>query len=67
MALMTATFADLRKNLDHYLDGVVDDCDKLIVPRAGSNGVIFISLKEYNALMDRCGRDSGNSEYLTEP
>jgi PHD/YefM family antitoxin component YafN of YafNO toxin-antitoxin module len=54
MNLITATVADLRKNLEHYLNRVVDGNDKLIVPRKDSKGVIFISLCEYNDLVARC-------------
>lgn len=50
--MKTANFTDLRKNLKHYLDQVVEDSDRLIVPRSGGKGVVMMSLDEYNALAE---------------
>jgi antitoxin YefM len=50
--MRTANFTDLRKNLRQYLDQVVEDSDKLIIPRSGGNGVIMMSLAEYNSIAE---------------
>lgn len=50
--MKTANFTDFRKNLKHYLDSVIDDADRLIIPRSGGKGVIVMSLDEYNAIAE---------------
>jgi antitoxin YefM len=47
-----ASFTDLRNNLKSYLDGVINDCEPLIVNRSKSNRVVIISLEEYNAITE---------------
>ena len=55
--MRTATCTDLRNNLKSYLDGVVSNCEPLIVHRPADAGVVVISLAEYNAVKE--------TEYLT--
>ena len=43
---------ELRSNLKHYLDGVVNDNEPLLVHRAGNESVVVISLDEYNAIKE---------------
>ncbi len=50
--MRTANFTDLRKNLKQYLDQVIEDSDRLIVPRSGGKGVVMMSLDEYNAIAE---------------
>ncbi len=50
--MRTANFTDLRKNLKQYLDQVIEDSDRLIVPRSGGKGVVMMSLDEYNSLAE---------------
>ncbi len=50
--MRTANFTDLRKNLKQYLDQVIEDSDRLIVPRSGGKGVVMMSLDEYNSLVE---------------
>jgi len=50
--MRTANYTELRKNLKVYLDSVIDDCEPLIVNRSGNNGVVIISLDEYNAIRE---------------
>jgi antitoxin YefM len=52
MAMRTANYSDLRKNLKHYLDQVIEDTDRLIIPRNGGDGVIMMSLREYNSIAE---------------
>jgi antitoxin YefM len=47
--MRTATYTDLRNNLKSYLDGVVNDCEPLIIHRPANTSVVVISLAEYNA------------------
>jgi len=50
--MKTANYTDLRKNLKGYLDGVVDDCEPLIIHRPANTSVVVISLNEYNSLKE---------------
>ena len=55
--MRTANYTELRNNLKGYIDSVINDSEPLIVPRFGNNGVVIISLDEYNAIKE--------TEYLT--
>jgi len=55
--MRTANYTDLRNNLKSYLDGVVNNCEPLIVHRQANTSVVVISLDEYNAMKE--------TEYLT--
>jgi len=55
--MKTATYTDLRSNLKSYLDGVVNNCEPLIIHRPANTSVVVISLDEYNATKE--------TEYLT--
>jgi len=55
--MRTANYTDLRNNLKSYLDGVVNNCEPLIVHRPANTSVVVISLDEYNAMKE--------TEYLT--
>jgi len=50
--MRTANYTDLRKNLKGYLDGVVNDCEPLIVHRPANTSVVVMSLNEYNSLKE---------------
>ena len=50
--MRTTNYTELRNNLKCYLDRVVDDSEPLIVNRCGNNGVVIISLDEYNAIKE---------------
>ena len=50
--MRTANYTDLRNNLKSYLDGVVDNCEPLIVHRPANTSVVVISLAEYNAMKE---------------
>lgn len=51
-SMRTANYSELRSNLKHYLDGVVNDNEPLLVHRAGNESVVVISLDEYNAIKE---------------
>jgi len=55
--MRTANYTDLRNNLKNYLDGVINNCEPLIVNRPGNTSVIIIPLEEYDAIKE--------TEYLT--
>lgn len=50
--MKTANYSDLRSNLKGFLDGVVNNCEPLIIHRSGGNSVVVISLEEYNAIKE---------------
>jgi antitoxin YefM len=45
-------YTDLRNNLKHWLDKVVDDVNALVIKRKGSKDLVLISLDEYNSLKE---------------
>ena len=48
--MLTATISDFRKNIKRYLDRVTENFETLIINRGKDNGVVIISLDEYNSL-----------------
>ncbi len=48
--MLTATISDFRKDIRKYLDSVTDNFETLIINRGKNNGVVVISLDEYNSL-----------------
>jgi antitoxin YefM len=50
--MRTANYSELRNNLKHYLDGVINDSEPLLVHRSGSESVVIISLDEYNSIKE---------------
>lgn len=51
--MRTTNYTDLRNNLKHHLDSVVQDNTPLIVQRPNGESVVVIPLEDYNALMKR--------------
>ena len=45
-------YTDLRANLKHWLDKVINDVSTLVVKRKGGQDLVLISLKEYNSLKE---------------
>jgi len=45
-------YTDLRSNLKHWLDKVIDDVNELVIKRKGSKDLVLISLDEYNSLKE---------------
>ncbi len=45
------TVSDFRKDIKAHLDDVVNNVEPLVIKRSKNNGVVVISLDEYNALL----------------
>ncbi len=48
--MITTTISDFRKDIKRYLDSVIKNFETLIINRGKDNGVVIMSLKEYNSL-----------------
>ncbi len=48
--MLSTTLSDFRKNLKDHLDRVTNDFETLIINRGKNNGVVIMSLHEYNSL-----------------
>lgn len=48
--MLITTISDFRKDIKKYLDNVTKDFETLIINRGKDNGVVIISLDEYNSL-----------------
>jgi antitoxin YefM len=48
--MLTTTLSDFRKDIKRYLDNVTKNFETLIINRGKDNGVVIISLDEYNSL-----------------
>ncbi|MEE9438635.1 MAG: type II toxin-antitoxin system prevent-host-death family antitoxin [Saprospiraceae bacterium] len=60
-------YTELRLNLKHWLDSVVDDVEELIIKRKDQKDLVLISLDEYNSLVETNYLLSGkNREVLLE-
>ncbi len=60
-------YTDLRLNLKHWLDSVVDNVEEVIIKRKGQKDLVLISLEEYNSLVETNYLLSGkNREVLLE-
>lgn len=49
--MMTTTISTFRKDLKAFIDKVSDNFETLIINRGENDGVVVMSLSEYNALM----------------
>jgi len=48
--MITTTISDFRKDIKRYLDRVTKNYETLIINRGKDNGVVIMSLDEYNSL-----------------
>jgi len=48
--MLTTSISDFRKDIKRYFDKVTDDSETLIINRGKDNGVVIMSLNEYNSL-----------------
>jgi len=48
--MITTSISDFRKDIKRYLDNVTKNFETLIINRGKDNGVVVISLDEYNSL-----------------
>lgn len=48
--MLTTSISDFRKDIKRYLDKVTQNFETLIINRGKDNGVVIMSLTEYNSL-----------------
>jgi antitoxin YefM len=48
--MLIASISEFRKNIKDYFDQVTSNFETLIINKGKSNGVVIMSLKEYNSL-----------------
>ena len=48
--MLTTSISDFRKDIKRYFDNVTQNFETLIINRGKDNGVVIISLSEYNSL-----------------
>ena len=48
--MLTTTLSDFRKDIKKYFDRVTQNFEILIINRGKDNGVVIMSLAEYNSL-----------------
>ena len=49
--MLTTTISDFRKDIKRYFDRVAENFETLIINRGKDNGVVIMSLNEYNSLL----------------
>ncbi len=49
--MLTTTISDFRKDIKKYINTVSDDFETLIINRGKDQGVVIISLDEYNSMI----------------
>lgn len=49
--MLSATISDFRKDIKTYFDRVSENFETLIINRGKDNGVVIMSLSEYNSLL----------------
>lgn len=49
--MLTTSISDFRKDIKKYFDRVVQNVETLIIHRGKDNGVVIMSLEEYNSLL----------------
>lgn len=50
--MLSTNISDFRKDIKHYLDEVSQNFETLIINRGKDNGVVVMSLSEYNSLCE---------------
>lgn len=50
IVMLTTTISDFRKDIKRYLDRVTENFETLIINRGKDNGVVIMSLDEFNSL-----------------
>jgi len=48
----TMSYSQARQNLASAFDSVIDDCEELVVTRAGHEPVVIVSLADYESLKE---------------
>ena len=47
-----ASYTELKNNLEHHINAVIDDCDTLAVSCEDNKGIVMMPLDEYNSIME---------------
>lgn len=50
--MLAANFTEFRSSLKRYLDAVENENETLIIKRGTGNGMVMMSMNEYNSLME---------------
>ena len=50
--MKVVNYTDLRLNLKHWLDTVINDVEEIIIKRKNNKDLVLISLEEYNSLKE---------------
>lgn len=50
--MKVVNYTQLRLNLKHWLDSVIDDVEEVIIKRKDQKDLVLISLDEYNSLKE---------------
>lgn len=50
--MKTMTYSESRAKYAQVLDSVVDDCEEIVITRAGKEPAVIVSLAEYEALKE---------------
>ena len=50
--MLTTSISDFRKDIKRYLDRVTENFETLIINRGKDNGVVIMSLDEFNSLSE---------------
>lgn len=50
--MKTMTYSESRAKYAQVLDSVVDDCEEIVITRAGKDPAVIVSLAEYEALKE---------------
>lgn len=50
--MRTMTYSQARQNLASTFDAVINDCEEVIVTRAGHEPVVIVSLAEFESLRE---------------
>lgn len=50
--MKVVNYTDLRLNLKHWLDTVINDVEEVIIKRKNNKDLVLISLDEYNSLKE---------------
>lgn len=50
--MKVVNYTELRSNLKHWLDSVINDVEEVIIKRKNQKDLVIISLEEYNSLVE---------------
>ena len=50
--MKVVNYTELRLNLKHWLNSVIDDVEEVIIKRKDQKDLVLISLEEYNSLVE---------------